>query len=482
MTAIYVSVCIATGISKWFGAPGLLFFRYILHLNLMFMTVIGVSYFSTAITEEKEEDTLGLMLMAGIRPLGILLGKSIGRLVQALLLIAVQYPFTLLAVTMGGVTSVQIRAAYSAMIAYMVFLAGMGLLCSTLAARNRSAACRMTVLLAAYIALPQYCRWYLGVFGTTSPIFYDVFEWIGESCVFFQISVILTSGAEVSVFSRQVITNLGMGAAGFVLSWAFFGVTNRETATEAASRGLVTRNRGFIRVFSPGRPRLDALVWKEFHFGAGGFAALLIRVALFVALYGLIIAVTQLGFMGLRWGPASWYGSTGTYLTVMMFVITFDAGLLFSRCLHEEIRGQTLSSLMMVPRPTGLILYPKMLGSFLGWLPGPLCLLLGVLWMPEGLRCAEDFFQRPGPPYLLISFFVLAPHLAALSAMYVRWAALPIGIALTIGFAFITGMFITIRRIGPEDMSVFVIATGVLCLCCACHIAVWLRTEQLSAR
>ena len=422
MTAIYVAVCFATATSMWFGAPGLRFFRYILYLNLTFMTLTGISFFSTAITEEKEEDTLGLMQMAGIPPLGILLGKSIGRLIQALLLIAVQYPFTLLAVTMGGVTPIQLRAAYAAMIAYMVLLAGVGLLCSTLAARNRSASFRMTIALIVYVALPKYCLWSLGLLGTM-PYFSSTFEWISESCVFFQINEILSSGPGVIVFSPQVITNLGLGTVGFLMSWAFFGLANRDPATEATTRGLVSRNRGFIRVFSPGRPRLDALVWKEFHFGTGGFAGILIRTVLFVSLYCLIVAVTQMGFTGLRWGPASWYGATGTYLTLMMFFITFDAGPLLSRCLHEEIRGQTLAALMMLPKCTGKILYPKILGSLLGWLPGPIFLLLGVLVLPEGLRCTRDFFHRPGPPYLFISFFVLAPHLAALSAMYVRCVA-----------------------------------------------------------
>jgi len=48
-----------------FGAPGLRFFYGISYLNLAFLTLLGISFFSTSISEEKEEDTLGLMLMAG---------------------------------------------------------------------------------------------------------------------------------------------------------------------------------------------------------------------------------------------------------------------------------------------------------------------------------------------------------------------------------------------------------------------------------
>src|SRR5258708_7655032 len=137
--AIYFSLCFALLTSFMFGAPGLRFFEWIAYLDATFMTLLGIGFFSTLISEEKEEDTLGLMLMAGISPLGILIGKSGGRLWQSLLLIAVQYPFVLLAVTMGGVMNAQVWAMTLALLAYMVFLVGFGLLCSTLARRSQTA-------------------------------------------------------------------------------------------------------------------------------------------------------------------------------------------------------------------------------------------------------------------------------------------------------------------------------------------------------
>src|SRR5262249_4694747 len=104
MIGIYGTIIYTAAMSATIGAPGLTLFRVVTQLNLVFITLMGIGFFSTAISEEREEDTLGLMLMAGISPLGILMGKSVGRLAQASLLVAVQYPFTLLAVTLGGVT------------------------------------------------------------------------------------------------------------------------------------------------------------------------------------------------------------------------------------------------------------------------------------------------------------------------------------------------------------------------------------------
>ena len=162
MGAIYLAVVQVQATAFVFGAPGLRFFESIVYLNLTFMTLLGLGYFSTAITEEKEEETLGLMQMAGINPLGILLGKLGGRLLQALLLIVVQYPFTLLSITLGGVADAQVRAAYVGLSAYLLWLAGWGVLCSTVSRNSRAATRLMVVGLIAYWLLPYFAGQYYG--------------------------------------------------------------------------------------------------------------------------------------------------------------------------------------------------------------------------------------------------------------------------------------------------------------------------------
>ena len=49
--------------------------------------------------------------MAGISPIGILLGKTSPRLIAATMILSVQLPFTFLAITLGGVLTNQILAA-----------------------------------------------------------------------------------------------------------------------------------------------------------------------------------------------------------------------------------------------------------------------------------------------------------------------------------------------------------------------------------
>ena len=53
MGAIYLALCLALWESRSFGAPGLRFFYAIGYLNLTFMTLMGISFFSTPISEER---------------------------------------------------------------------------------------------------------------------------------------------------------------------------------------------------------------------------------------------------------------------------------------------------------------------------------------------------------------------------------------------------------------------------------------------
>ena len=115
------------------GAPGLEFFTAVVYVNLVFITLAGFSYFASAIAEEKEEMTLGLLRMTRLSPLAILLGKSASRWIGVTLLLLVQLPFTFLAVTLGGVSLGQIVAAYVMLFAYLVFVSGLAVFCSLLA-------------------------------------------------------------------------------------------------------------------------------------------------------------------------------------------------------------------------------------------------------------------------------------------------------------------------------------------------------------
>ena len=483
MAMIYVAIIVAVEASSMFGAPGLRFFRTIAYLDLTFMTLLGIIFFSTAITEEKEEDTLGLMLMAGISPLGILLGKSGGRLVQALLLVAVQYPFTLLAITMGGITQAQIQATYVALFAYLIMLSGVGLLFSTLAPRNRSASTYLLLVVLAYVIGPLASRVYLANNATsTDSLVLRILEWVSQSSVFLEMGTVLTTGLGETVFTPQVITSLALGGLGFLLSWALFDFALQDPSPEASTRGLVTRSAGSRRWRSPGRPWINPIAWKDFHFVTGGKPAILIRLLFYALLYLISLAITDQAFTG-RMSGIRMQEVTGMYLTLSMFAVSIDAALLVSRALHEEIRSQTLATLLLLPTTSGRILYAKLGGSLLGWLPSAVCFFGGMLLLPDGPQCVIDFFEGAfAAPFWLVAHLVLLPHLTAVIAMYARWGATFLAIGGTIGYIILEVLIFEATGVPPNSPFLFFVGVGNLALCGVCHIVVWLRAEALASR
>ena len=479
LVAIFVSLYSAIARSVLLGAPGRLFFQVNVYLNLSFMTLLGVGFFSTAITEEKEEDTLGLIQMAGVSPLGILLGKIGGRLCQALLLIAVQYPFTLLAVTLGGVATAQVTAVYVAMTSYIVLLAGLGLLCSTVAPNSRTSGAWMSIGLLAQAAVSYTCLEALRyTVSRGGSVWSHSLEWIASTCIYFEMGRILTSSFTESPWTTQAGSNIAVGAFSAVLALLLFTRCTQNPATEAASRGLVAHQRGWLRWFSPGRPKMNPFVWKDFHFVGGGVATLLVRVAFYLFLFVVCRELTELWWSNRN----GWREAIGFYQVVMLFLVTWELSLMSARTLHDEVRGQTLASLVMLPTSITETLYLKFAGTLAATLPGLVCLVGISCFTEEGWKHTKEFFDRAAG-WFFLAHFILVPHLAAYGATCLRWGAVPLAIggAILSGTFWIGGVF-SAFRIGPEHGFVGFVALLIVIGCAVMHSVVIRRVVTLSQR
>ena len=130
--ALFILFCLSMATFDAFGTnrTGLVFFGLVCQLNVVLIAAAGVSYFVTAVSEEKDAGTFALLQLAGLTPLAITLGKSTSRLVSSLMLLVSQIPFTFLAVTLGGIRWQQVLAAWICLAAWMILVANMALLCS----------------------------------------------------------------------------------------------------------------------------------------------------------------------------------------------------------------------------------------------------------------------------------------------------------------------------------------------------------------
>lgn len=493
MLVIYLTLWIVREVTTSFGAPGRLFFQWVMYMNAAFITLLGISFFSTAISEEKEENTLGLMTMAGIGSLGILVGKSTSRLFQVSLLLAIQYPFTLLAVTMGGLLPTQILAAYTSLLAYTILIANVGLLCSVVCQTNRNASGLTTFWLLGYVVVPLFALggWsYLTMeqgwnhSDSYQSAVLTALDWTHRSLVVIDLTRATETGYEFS-WTPQIISNAVGGLICFLLSWMLFGFVAKEPSTDSASRGLVARRTTrMLRFFSASRAWDYPLIWKDFFFVAGGWAGVVIRCLLYAGLYGLCVAANKSWFYDSGY-EIRWNDVTTGFQFFAHPLLAVDIALCASRVFHDEIKGQTLSSLLMLPESIASVVYSKLVGCAIATAPGVIALLVSLFLMPGGLDEAPRAMQQPAFWWWIMNLATLI-HLTALYSLFLRSGAFVLAIGTMIGTMVLTAVIASIISIGTgagDEVALFVMASFTLAFICAgCHAAILMRLPVLGQK
>lgn len=420
--------------SMIFGAPGLRLFEWIAWLNFVSITLAGVGFFATAITEEKDEETLGLLRMAGIGPVALLLGKSTTRLIAAALVLAVQLPFTLLATTLGGVTAGQIFAAYTGLLAYMVMVANLGLLCSVVASGSGRSVALTASLLLLMLAGPSFALALMAAYGTSGgqgtggPILQAVtagLGWLSDASMATRLPMILSTGFNEPALSFQVVSNFAAAAALFVLSWAVFELFNRGRRSSSLPGGLLTPSRRRTVGRKSRRCWSNALFWNGFNFVAGG------RVLLFVklVLYGLLVGGIDVVVLRYSSGTSTEVGAT--VMIVMLSLVVVELCIYSSRLFRDEVRWRIVSSLLILPVSTLNVGYSKAAGALLGVVPAAFWFLIGIVLAPESFveGVTALFLDFPFGWHYLLQLIVLL-HLTVLMSLIVKWGALPLSLGI----------------------------------------------------
>jgi len=458
---VFVLIFIATfaaARSSTSSAPGLELFRISMHANLILVCLAGAGYFSSAIAEEKEEETLGLLLMAGVSRIGIMLGKSTSRLVFTLVLGLIELPFLLLAVTLGGVTQHQVWCGFAMVAAFTVLVANLGLLCSVICSTTAAASRWMIGIILFYLLFPpiMFPVWItsVGMGGAPSPwekFFLDVSGWIYATSPWNYIEQISQTGYAQHPFTLQVQSNLIAGGLLFVASWFLFDRFAKDLSQTARPRpqSIFQRSQSRSR-----RCWGDPFIWKDFYFQAGGLKRILYT-SLFLALGMLVYTVYCFG----TWATTSsiWDDDfLGPALILMILVTVLHLSFVSARFLSAEYRDHTLPMLFLTPNGRPRILYGKLLGTFAGALP-TLGLTFALWWalMQDG-SWHDDY-----PKVILFSLLFIAVylHFVVLLSLFLKWGAIPaaIGVMLVGTFFWIITHFSSTFSSNGEDAFAFFI-------------------------
>lgn len=415
-----------------YSTPGRDVFEQICWLNFFLLNLAGMSFFSTVITEEKEEMTLGLLRMAGIRGIGILLGKVSPRLLGAVLLLSVQMPFTFLAITLGGVTTHQILAAYVTLLSFSVFLSGLGAFFSTLCSRSNLAASLTTGSLATIYIAPRLVTdatlalskrgW---ISGTWEFRIETACEHVAATTPLTALRLILGTNYSGDLLSLQAITNIVAGIVLFVLAWALFDTYTRNERTVAPARGMMsllsTRLSGTNRVWD------NALAWKDFNFLTGGITAVVIKLLAYGILMG---SMSVLIARSLRTEFMDNIGST--LMLSMLTAMAVEVPIYLSRVFREELRWKTWPGLVMLPISVGQVLRNKLLGVLPTFLPALTIFIVGAFLAPGFLTdLGEAAFLSSRGWYLMLQY-ILMIHVVLLFSLVIKWGSLPMGLAVVI--------------------------------------------------
>ncbi len=432
-------------------APGREFLGMVLFANVGLIAIATLGIFSSAITEEKEDQTLTLLRMTKLNPLAILLGKSTTRLIGALLLLVVQIPFTLLAVTLGGVSMAQVLNAYAVLGATTFFACNLALLCSVICPTAIRAGiwtgvwCCILFFILPMICIVSGLRRLNFAALVPSTAWEHFSTWTVESNPAYTLAVLIFEPSKVAPVERHILVNLTAGLVCFLISWLVFDRFCSTAQEVVASR----RKKKGWRIFARSRPSCRRpLAWKDYHFLIGGRRGMWLRVGI-----GALIFLAAYSFV--RWvrmyTPENRYlWRTAGSLTILYTLVAFalDASLTASRIFGEERRLLTLGSLVTLPRTTGSLIRQKILGCLPALLPWLAIFVFGF-WLRSHYTYGwrgffRYWFQRIQEErailFYLSSQTLLLPILIANLSLRIRRGAMPAGIAIVITLNVLTAV------------------------------------------
>lgn len=404
---------------------GLRFFESICYLNVILITVSGVSYFVTAVTEEKDAGTFALLRMAGMTALSITLGKSTSRLVSSLMLLVIQLPFTFLAITLGGILWQQIIASYIALAAWMILVANLALFCSVRCATSgRAAGMAGTILLLVFL-LPSLISNGLAAFppgyipAAVTSTLQSIPPALNTINIFSQLRELLQTDNAIVFFGQQFWVRMAIAIALFAVSTLTLDFWSAPVET-----GGPSENPG-IRRWSVSRSWRLAVMWKEFLFFTGGRSFFIVKLIGGGLLFGgFVVLQNSHEHYSLFYlhSDYAWYA----FLTFTGF-LTLEVLLYSSGCLFYEIRQATQSTLASIPISGSRILLEKAGGCIIALIPA-------LFWISVTLFAGFPAITRECSATMVISYLIVlgfSSHIAVILSLYTRWAALPLTILIS---------------------------------------------------
>lgn len=419
------------------AAVGGSFASTVIHCCYCFLTLLGGIHFSSAISEEKDEQTLALLKMTGASPFSILVGKSVPRLAVAILFIAVIAPFLLLSITLGGVLQLGLLSAIIGILCYSVMLSQLGLFASVVCSTTRKAFTLTCILWALFEFPVVWVGMLYAVLGylagnNQNAVMPEVFAYLSQLGALRNLNSDLLAFNPTDIWHTHMTFQLCVAGIFFLLSWLLFEpCTSRAVGEGGSEQG----NRRLLKLKGPATRAWDnAVMWKSWQHDSGGAPWMLIRLflaPLIIFGFGVIFSVIAFGELYLEtvigWG-------LGLGIAYLLITIARQLGRIF----NEEIHGKTLASLVMLPRKESITFW-SLVGGLLpaiaaAALTAAVSLALWVLYILAnmGTNNLGDVIEGFMQPWFwhVFSLTILTAHVGVLLTTYVRHGGMLLAVAI----------------------------------------------------
>ena len=395
-------------------SPGRDLLSALAYMNLFAVTIVGGLLFAPTITEEKEEQTLGLLRMTRIGPSSLLLGKALPKLALIVLVLIVQLPLVFLTRTLGGVDWPLITNVYLLVFCQLIGVVSISMV-SSVVMRTSTGAVIFTGAI-------MFCGFML------ATILDDILRWQGPLSPITQMDVILQTSANVGGTLPTCIAVLLLSTACYLFGVWTFSYWNAQESTQTELELLREKaGRLWHRLFgqrarhstqaaaisevhepespatipgvSPtqehnetGRTRRShacwqhAIAWKDYFLVGGGRTGFRTRcvMAMIFVLYPLLLLLPEL-WHSLILGTFD-YTSTqnmpglfgGSIMTVSLYAFGLDLLYLTVNLFARELKQQTWESLILLPQSLGSICRQKIWGAAIHLSPWIVSFVLGL--------------------------------------------------------------------------------------------------------
>lgn len=332
--------------SRWRHIDGRYIFEMIYATNLFFVLAACLFLFLPLIKEEKEENTLGMILMTGISPFAYLLGRFGSRLFMFTLMLLVQIPVTYLCITMGGIDIPTILFSYGFLIVVAFHLGSAFILGSMLCTSIVSG-----IIISCGISLILNC-----IANFLFSVFYRVSMPENPLSTFGRCIEIIFATKTPSLTGNPLLLSyiaflIISGILFFLAAVYFFdSLTAEQQELELPKQfknkngnGLeldISTGSSLFRIFKSKRFGRFPILSKDFRFSAYGYLFYAVQIIIMYWMYNELSSHSKRDLKSLCRNLKE------EYFFIACGSILVSSNIVFS----SEIKGKTLSSLLLLPQ------------------------------------------------------------------------------------------------------------------------------------